>query len=152
VTIAAVIVIISVAFSMWSRAIVRLFVHVPLVWLGEHTGIYEYWKTSPIHHGNLERHSSKILGQVERYKERKKKRMNARDEGKDGTPAASKKQGSSDSGSSDAGRKDMDKTDADIFLATSRDSKRVEEGTLLSRLWYFLFRDRTGDPNNLSLA
>ncbi|KAI3320523.1 hypothetical protein HD806DRAFT_538359 [Xylariaceae sp. AK1471] len=89
VTIATVIVIISVAFSMWSRAVVRLFIHVPLVWFGEHTGIYNYWKMSPAHHRNLEKQSTRILQEVERLKEKKKKeRTSNHDKGKPGSPNA----------------------------------------------------------------
>ncbi|TRX92587.1 hypothetical protein FHL15_006514 [Xylaria flabelliformis] len=72
VTIATVIIIVSVAFSAWPRAAVRLLVHVPFVWFGEHTGLYKYWKASPVHHEKLERRASRFLGEAERRKLKRK--------------------------------------------------------------------------------
>ncbi|KAI0862286.1 hypothetical protein F4860DRAFT_123398 [Xylaria cubensis] len=72
VTIATVIIIVSVAFSAWPRAAVRLLVHVPFVWFGEHTGLYKYWKASPVHHEKLDRRAARFLGEAERRKLKKK--------------------------------------------------------------------------------
>ncbi|KAI1743826.1 hypothetical protein F4680DRAFT_407618 [Xylaria scruposa] len=82
VTIATVIIIVSVAFSAWPRAAVRLLVHVPFVWFGEHTGLYKHWKASPVHHEKLERRASRFLGEAERRKLRRKNKSNTNNDRK----------------------------------------------------------------------
>ncbi|KAI1178441.1 hypothetical protein F4777DRAFT_96443 [Nemania sp. FL0916] len=72
------IIIVSVAFSAWPRAVARLLVHVPWVWFGEHTGLYHYWKSSPMHHEKLDRRASKFLGGAELRKHKEKKALSNR--------------------------------------------------------------------------
>ncbi|KAI0185285.1 hypothetical protein EV127DRAFT_515449 [Xylaria flabelliformis] len=79
VTVATVIIIVSVAFSAWPRAAARLLVHVPFVWFGEHTGLYKYWKASPVHHEKLDRRASRFLGEAKRRKLKRKQPSTGRE-------------------------------------------------------------------------
>lgn len=62
---------VSLAFSAWFRAIIRLMFEVPWALLFEWTNIHEWWKGSMWNHANLERKSTHLLEEVSRNRRKR---------------------------------------------------------------------------------
>lgn len=60
---------ISLAFSAWSRAILKLLFRVPFAIMAEYTGLHDWWRESQVNHVRLERKSVKILEHVSKRRQ-----------------------------------------------------------------------------------
>ena len=72
----------SLAFSSWTRALLRILIRVPLVLIGEYSGIHAAWKRHKLDHVSLERRSQLALEHV--FKRREQKKLAVLAQGSDG--------------------------------------------------------------------
>lgn len=72
---------ISIAFSMWVRALLRLVLYTPLVAFLEYTGIYDWWVSDvPINTERLRKRNSKFREKVLGHREARSQEKMARED------------------------------------------------------------------------
>ncbi len=74
----------SLAFSPWTRALLGILVRVPLILIGEYSGIHGAWKKHKLDHDSLKRRSHLALEHVFKRRQQKKDRAANSDGAEDG--------------------------------------------------------------------